>query len=271
MHGNLPNFIIVGAQKSGTTSLHYYLSQHPNLTASSPKEIHYFDRYVNFGYTLEWYKSHFFNKKGLSPQLYFEATPNYIYHGKIGKQLAELRPDIKLILLLREPVDRAYSAWNMYRDLFEKNQLNLIKKEIYPGRENSVYKYLYKNRESFPSFLEAVEIEQELIESNRDIEPSIIRRGFYAKQIQNYLKYLDRDQLLILGFKELVKHPVLAVNKVLSYLEVNSINVSQLNAKPKHRRSYIHKISKEERVYVEGFYREPNEALFDLLGYKPQW
>jgi hypothetical protein len=269
--GGLPDFIIIGAQKAGTSSLHYYLSQHPNLSASTPKEIHYFDRLVNHGYTLEWYKEQFFPKSIFKPQLFYEATPNYIYHEKVAKQLATVIPDIKLILILREPVARAYSAWNMYRDFFKKNEIYRIKKERYPGDPSPIYRYLYKNRDSFPSFLDAVQIEEELIKQDGEIEPAIIRRGFYAKQIENYLKYIEQDQLLILGFQKFINNPSNCINKAANFLGIKSVSSHKLRIQPRNKRSYRRRITKKETEYMMEIYEEPNQRLFKLLGFKPDW
>ena len=86
-----PAFIIIGPQKSGTSSLHYYLNQHPDLAGSSPKEIHYFDKWINHGYHLDWYENHFktlsFRKK-----LFFESSSNYIYHESVAKYISECYP-----------------------------------------------------------------------------------------------------------------------------------------------------------------------------------
>lgn len=268
--GNLPDFIIIGAQKSGTSSLHYYLSKHPDLSASIPKETHYFDRYVNHNYSLDWYKSHFYTRP-FRQLLYFESTPNYIYSERVAEQLASLVPQIKLILILREPVSRSYSAWNMYKSFFEKNEIYKIQKEQYPGEESTIYKYLYKNRNSFPSFIDAIKIEEELIKIGKDKEPAIIRRGFYAEQIKHYLKYFDRDQILILGFKELFKNVSGCLEKVYDFLEIKSIDTSHIEKERKNSRSYDRNISRREREYVQEIFIDHNNSLFALLGFKPQW
>lgn len=270
MPGHFPDFIIIGAQKSGTSSLFTYLKNHPNLTASSKKELHYFDRLVHHGYSLDWYKSQFY-RKSLKPQLYFESTPKYIYLEDVAKQIAEIKPDTKFILILREPVKRAYSAWNMYKDFFEtKRSLNVHKERI-PGKENSILKFLCKDRSDFPSFLEAVKIEEKLIEDNREHEPSIIRRGFYTDQMYNYLKYFSRDQILIIGFQELIRDTPKCLFKVYDFLGIKSIPFDKIDNKVVNKRSYNKEITKEEKDYMNEIYKKSNEKLFELLGFKPNW
>ena len=95
-----PDFMIIGAQKSGTSTLHFLLSQHPDLTGSKPKEIHYFDKLPEERKSLEWYKKHFSKSVFEKRRLFFESTPNYIYYGHIPAELAALNPSMKFIIML---------------------------------------------------------------------------------------------------------------------------------------------------------------------------
>lgn len=85
--GNDPDFKIIGVQKSGTTSLHYYLNQHPNLVGTFPKSIHYFEKKVNFGYNIDFYKNQF-NHFCPKNKLFFESTTKYIYNESVAIQLS---------------------------------------------------------------------------------------------------------------------------------------------------------------------------------------
>ena len=112
-YGARPDFLIVGAQRGGTTSLYHYLSAHPQISASVIKEIHYFDLYYGCGEN--WYKAHFappwwLNVRGA---LTGEATPYYLYTPAAAARVAALIPDVRLVVLLREPVRRAYSQYHM--------------------------------------------------------------------------------------------------------------------------------------------------------------
>ncbi len=111
---SLPNFIVIGANKSGTTSLYFYLSQHPQLLPSSTKEVHFFDgggtksNINTFPKGPSWYRSHFPLKKDMLPhQKTFEASPSYICHPLVPRRIFELLPDVKIIALLRNPTERA--------------------------------------------------------------------------------------------------------------------------------------------------------------------
>ena len=105
----LPNFVIIGAQKSGTTSLSYYLQEHPEIYVY-PKEIHFFDdRDGTYEHGLEFYSGFFAESQGA--KAIGECTPCYIYAEQPPERMYEAIPNAKLILIARNPVDRAYSNY----------------------------------------------------------------------------------------------------------------------------------------------------------------
>ncbi|MGM0407604.1 MAG: sulfotransferase family protein [Bacteroidota bacterium] len=270
LKSNKPNFLIIGAQKSGTTSLHYYLSQHPLLVGTRPKEIHYFDRWINFGYDINWYERHF-NHMFPKNKLFFETTPNYIYHESIAKQLALHYPNLKLILVLRNPIERAFSAWNMYHSFFISDKERFSRKSRIPHSPNPVHLYYYKNRNVFPSFKEAIELELDVIIKNGFEEPAILRRGLYAKQIKKYYKHFSREQILIIGFKDLVNDTETTLNKIYTFLDVPKYPMAKLNIEPRHARKHIASLSAEDQKFVENYFTEPNKELFQLIGEEIKW
>ncbi|PZD76606.1 sulfotransferase [Mesonia sp. K7] len=268
--GNSPNFIIIGAQKSATTSLHYYLDQHPDLIGSKQKELHFFDRLMHHGYRLKWYKKNFINFS-LKPKIFFESTPSYIYHQEVPLQLKSTFPTIKLILILRNPVDRAFSAWNMYKSMFPEEERHRIMKEPLPNKVNPIYSYFYDGRSEFPNFSETIEIEKKIMLKNTEKEPAILRRGLYYDQLQNYYKYFDKNEILILGFKDLIENLEETLKLCTRFLDVSDFDFKNVDKEPKNTRKYNNKMSDKERDLLTDFYQKPNEKLFDLLGYRPNW
>ena len=125
--GRKVDFIIAGVQKSGTTALFSYLCEHNEICMSDKKEIHFFDRrryFILFPNYL-FYHSNFSNFK--SQKLIGEATPIYIYWKKAIERLVRYNPNIKLIIVLRNPITRAYSHWNMMRNRnFNKENLSFV-------------------------------------------------------------------------------------------------------------------------------------------------
>ncbi|HEY9295730.1 MAG TPA: sulfotransferase domain-containing protein, partial [Phormidium sp.] len=102
-----PDFIIIGAQKCGTTSLYEYLIQHPQILAASKKEVHFFD--LNFAKGVDWYRQQF--KPVSQKSITGEASPYYIFHPLVPQRIYQLFPQVKLIVLLRNPVERAISHY----------------------------------------------------------------------------------------------------------------------------------------------------------------
>ena len=110
----LPDFIIIGAQKSGTSSLYYYLSQHPNVKPALKKEVHYFD--LNFEKNVLFYRMQFpliFNRLNIFGKKYVtgEASPYYIFHPHVARRISKIIPSVKIIVLLRNPIDRSFSHY----------------------------------------------------------------------------------------------------------------------------------------------------------------
>ena len=105
----MPNFLIIGAQRSGTSSLNHYLRQHPQVFMAPGKELRFFNR--NFERGLGWYEAHFEDSCGA--RAVGEATPSYMYEGVAVLRMAEVLPFVRLVAILRNPVARAYSHYQM--------------------------------------------------------------------------------------------------------------------------------------------------------------
>lgn len=250
------NLIVIGAQKAGTSSLHKMLSQHPLLVPpSKKKELHFFDndelyRKSDIEVYHDFFPSFIFSKD----KLLFETTPSYIYHPLCAERIYKYNPNVKLILVLREPASRALSAWNMY------NQL------IAAGRTTR-FSQVYKRPESFEA---CINQELENIDSvGWETNPAaLVKRGVYYEQIENYFQLFSRDQLLILENKEL-RHDLGAVSqKVCTFLEIPFLKFQLIEA---NVRSYPQQNFDKELALLRDFYKEHNEKLFSLLGKRYDW
>ena len=111
--GSLPNVLIIGAAKCGTTSLFEYLAQHPDAGAARSKELRFFDQRWD-PRRVRWYRANF--AAAGRHRVRFEATPGYLLHPDVPARVHALVPDVRLIVMLREPVARAYSYWNHRRN-----------------------------------------------------------------------------------------------------------------------------------------------------------
>jgi Sulfotransferase domain len=244
-----PTFLIIGAQKAGTTSLHAYLSSHPDVSPPVTKEIHFFDDSYERGEG--WYRARFpFRRDGL---ITGEATPYYLFHPLVPERVAATLPEVKLIVLLREPARRAYSHYNH---------------EVAAGREQL-------------SFADALEAEATRLDGEEDRiradvsyrsyahrHFSYVARGFYAEQVTRWLQHFDREQLLVVPAEEIFARPretVLGVQRFLGLDEVQPDDSHAYNSRIYER------LDDELRESLQGRFREENARLFELLGRQFDW
>ncbi|MEQ8969621.1 MAG: sulfotransferase domain-containing protein [Coleofasciculus sp. C1-SOL-03] len=255
-----PDFLIIGAQKAGTTSLYRYLSQHPQIMENKTwKEIRYFDLPENYSQGFGWYLGHFPSKFSKGNKLTCDASPSYLYFPHIPKLIKQDLGTIKMIAVLREPVSRAYSAWQMYHSFSDNPNENL--KAIADER----------------SFAEA--IEQELNpESNTAKYPyDYIDRGKYVEQLENYYNYFDRDSILVLNVAQFRKNLETVLNYVCDFLNIENFPENEINNfnNQKHNTGK-YKFSKtpedqEKMELLKSYFTPFNERLYTLLGTHYNW
>jgi len=194
-----PDFLIVGAEKSGTTSLAYYLQEHNDIFIPDKKEIQFFLE-KNYHKGPDWYKKHFEDHN--NKKLIGEATPLYMYFEFVPKRIFKLIPDVKLIFIMRNPIYRAYSKyWHVVVGGFE---------------------YL--------SFEKALTCEYERIKKNLRFRElySYQDAGYYYNQIKNYLNYFKKKQMCFLLFDDLVKKPQKVLNEIYDFLEIKRQKCSRI-------------------------------------------
>lgn len=167
------DFVIAGTQKGGTTALHSYLSDHPEICMADPKEVHFFDDDRNFSSgSPEYSKYHAFFSPENTHRLLGEATPSYMYWREAPKRLWEYNPKMKIIILLRNPIERAYSHWNMQRSR---------------KTDQSTFWQAVNN--------EKTTCDRALLKQNRVF--SYVDRGFYMEQLRRLWAYFPKDRVLV--------------------------------------------------------------------------
>jgi hypothetical protein len=265
-----PAFLIIGAQKAGTTALHSYLSYHPQLRRVSRKEIHFFDQDVAYRRGLAWYHSLFPLPHHHDPfvQL-FESTPEYLYYPQCAQRIIAYNSQIKLIVLLRDPIERAFSAWNMYRS-FALRQVRLLETDYDECTRGPINSLLAM--EAFPVFDNMIQGEIEQVQQGScQLEPSLVRRGIYHDQLRRYLGFLERGQLLVLASRALQDSPGAVLQRVARFLGVSESGWSQTKFPGVLVGNYDHDISAQARAVLSKFYRPHNQALYELLGQDYGW
>ena len=246
----LPDFIIAGAQKSGTTSLQYHLTNHPDIFMPAGKrsqqdqEIHFFDDDENFAQGIEWYSAQLAGYK--NEKLLGETTPSYMYLDYVPQRIFNLLPNAKLFFILRNPVDRAYSHyWHVWK----------------------------KNRENF-SFEKGLQLEEKRIGKNywNQRNFSYASRGFYYSQISRFLKFFPKENMHIIIFENFKKNTLEELNKCFNFLGANSLNNLSLSGEnfnktliPRSR--FFNKIANSKRS--PQFLKRINKKLNLLSRYPP--
>lgn len=250
---NTPNFLIIGAQKAGTTALYSYLIQHPQIAEPIFKEAHFFDWDVNYEQGTHKYYANFLLpyqvKRG---QKLFEATPDYLFFPWCAERIFRFDPSLRLIVVLRDPIERAYSAWNMHHFKF---------------KDHKKYYWLYDPR-TFESA-----IEEEIRGIPQDLNKSYLARGLYLEQIQRYLTYFSKEQILILESNNLERDPESSLEKVARFLEISSFSAEeyQKNLKWSNKSDYQDGFNFELFKTMSDFFEKPNFELKDFLGYNTYW
>ncbi|MBL6444755.1 sulfotransferase domain-containing protein [Fulvivirga sp. 29W222] len=267
-----PSFLIVGGQKCGTTALHYYLNQHPLLLGSRPKEVNFFSNEKLYKKGLGWYKKAFINMRNPFGSIQsFEATPEYLYYTDAARRIFDFNPRMKIIILLREPIQRAYSAWNMYKYFGERKQG--LPKQFYDGQENNIFHELYSHRDSFPTFEEAVYAD--IMKWNKLSslqEPSFVRRGIYYPQVKRFYEMFGKENVKIIGFKDLTgANRRSTLNSILEFLNLETSTWNFLNDNKRNSRKYESPMQDVTKKSLEEFFDSYNQQLFQLINFKPNW
>ena len=190
----LPAFLVIGVQKGGTTSLFRYLEEHPRVAAPRVKEVHFFDEAFDRG--VDWYRGNFPVRRPGGRWVAGEATPYYLYHPRVPERVHATLPGARLVALLRDPVDRAYSHYQH---------------EVRAGRERL-------------TFEQAIDAEHERLSAEPAGEgwahrhQSYLARGRYAEQLERWLRWFSRDQLLVEASEDLYADPGAVVARVQRFV-----------------------------------------------------
>ena len=203
------DFFIVGAPKAGTTSLYHYLSEHPQVEMSSQKEPDYFsDKAIheqgmyyakNRVNTLDKYESLFVQKESV---VYGEASVSYLFYENVAEDIKKYNPNAKIIIMLRNPIERAFSHYLMdYR-------LGLISDSF----ENVLAK-ISKHKNAHLFYQQYIEVSK------------------YAKQIQRYLDFFKKENILFIDYEDFKKNVSKTVDQVYNFLNISTEFVADINTK----------------------------------------
>ena len=267
--GNLrlyPNFIIIGSGRAGTTSLYSYLIQHPNIMGSfshrdeKASDLHFFEHMISS--STNWYRSHFptkLSKKFLelrtkSPVISGEFTSTYMYHPYVPKRIFDLIPNIKLIVILRNPVDKVYSAFSQQFQFqeFTSNFEEYIESELKRIKITENKPYMKTFNEDFESI--AV--------------PNILRHGMYYTYLKKWLDIFPKKQLYIVDSKDLHENTQETLDNIFKFLEIQPETIHDLSKVNVGKYSKMDVLTRRKLI---DFFSPFNEKLNDLLGTQFHW
>lgn len=235
------DFIICGAQKSGTTALYEYLKEHPEICMPLQKELHFFDKESHFSRDKPDYTEYhnlFFPRP--PNRLLGEATPIYMYWQSAPRRIRDYNRHMKLIVLLRNPIERAFSHWNMERSRVAESL----------------------------SFEEALQQEDArckaaLPEQHRVY--SYVDRGFYLLQLKRLWRYFPQDQILVLKAEDLKNEPQPVLGQIWNFLGVRHIEIAiKCDV---HSLPYESQMSPQVRSYLRSKFEDEIGDLERVLGW----
>jgi len=256
----LPSFILVGAQRAGTTSLFRALMAHPLIhSANYHKGVNYFD--VNYHRDFAWYQGHFPTTAGLRRQpssvpgepITFEASGYYMFHPCAPARIAEHLPDVKILAMLRDPVERAFSAY---------------KHELARGFETE-------------SFERALDLEDERLagqaermladasyQSAAHRHQAYVRRGQYAEQLERLRDHFPAEQIHVIESESFFEQPESTYAGVLDFLDLPPAmpdRFDRWNGRPSSP------MTPETRARLGEHFLSHDRALAEILGREPAW
>lgn len=196
----LPDFLCIGAQKAGTTTLYQHMRSHPGIYMPATKEVHYFSQH--FDRPLSWYESHFVRARRW--QRTGEATPYYLFHPEAPGRIASVRPQARMIVLLRDPVERALSGYFHARRLGEETLDIEAAFDAEPERLKDAAATLAVPGSAHRSHH----------------MHSYLSRSRYEEQLSRFLAHFPRSQLLLIRSEDLFASPAVIWSHVQAFLGV---------------------------------------------------
>lgn len=251
----LPDHLVLGTQKGGTSSLYNYLCQHPDIASATVKEIHYFSAHLEKGEA--WYRGHFATEAFLAAKksirgrrpVSIDSSPDYMFQPYAAAPAAALLPDARILVLLRNPVDRAFSH---YRHRVRK------------GLESRSFEEAMDAELATAAADLASSGSREYYESREYVKRAYLLRGLYARQLRAWFAVYPRDRFLLMRSEEFFDDPRTVYARILEFLGLPPWQ-------PKEMRKYnffgeSRSIPEGTRRRLEEFFEPYNRDLEELAG-----
>jgi hypothetical protein len=254
----MPDFLIIGGNRCGTTTLYRHLCGHPCVAPAYRSEVLFFD--LNFAKGLTWYKTHFVTAMSkyatkLRHQRFLtgEGTTYYLFHPHAPRRVLQTLPGVKLIVLLRNPVDRAYSQ---YQQKFRRGRETLSFEEAISAEPDR----LAGEREKM--------LADEHYNSVHHRDHAYQARGIYVDQLIHWMSFFPKERMLILSTQDLRDNPANVLKQSLRFLELPDWEPENYN---NYNTAEYAKMDARMRARLSEFFKPHNQRLYDFLGRDFGW
>ena len=252
----IPDFLVIGAKRCGTTSLYQHLPEHPCISKSPYDNMGFFND--NFHLGVNWYKSFFpttFTRNKIKSKfgdfLAFDVTTKYMEEESTANNVYQTKPNMKIIIILRNPVDRAYSQYHLsVRQTAERRSFEDVVEE----NMNRLNKESHEHYEIKPRFSAK--------------EDNYLKKGLYALQLKYWLKIFPRENILIVSTEEFESNQQIIYNKIFEFLNISKFEVK--NTKKMEKGNYL-PMKSETRNLLLDYFRPHNHELFELINMEFDW
>ena len=258
----LPDFVVIGGKKCGTSFLYHLLSQHPLVEPASAKELHFFDRHFDEG--VEWYRRCFPQPKIKDGRMTItgEGTP-YMHSRLVPERMVEVIPRARLIVLLRNPVDRAYSD---YQQVVSKGRETRTFEEAVclEGTMRTQEARSFGKEETTPEGGDSAGL---------DDNSEYLSRGVYLDQLLRWLRFFNKEQMLVLKSEDFFEGPAETLRVAYGFLGLPEWEPEASEIKPKklNKGDYEGEMDPTTRRRLEEYFGPHNRRLYDLLGKDLGW
>lgn len=247
----LPDFVILGTQRGGTTSLFDYLAQHPQVFSAYRKEVHYHDLHHERG--LGWYRAHFPLSWRMSDgDIAGEATPNYLVHPDAPRRLHATTPDARLVVVVRNPVERAHSSWRLLSSR---------------GFESATFEEAIAREQREPDLL-IPDSEADTRNLGMALHFMYLAKSRYAEQLERWLGFFPMEQFAVIASEDMFSDPETVLSHLSKFL---GIDAWESDSFPALNRIAPESIDDGIRQELTDYFRPHNRRLELLLGRTFNW
>jgi hypothetical protein len=257
--GALPDFLVIGVGKGGTTYLYHLLTQHPLVETAASKEVHFFGNLYDEG--VEWYRQCFPAPRWKDGRMTItgEASP-HIAHPPAPARVAGVVPEARLIALLRNPVDRAYSR---YQQMVRRGRVTRSFEEVVEEEKTLLLEAPESGEEREEYLDEARESSEKWIQA--------LYKGIYVEHLARWSEHFDREQMLILKSEDFFARPQEVLQQVFAFLGLPEWEPDPSVFERKRNSRRYEKMDPQTRRSLEEYFEPHNRRLYEYLGRDLGW